>query len=428
MTQRTVACMTLGCKVNQYDSEIMLERLIEKGFRVVPFEEMADVYIINTCVVTQTGEKKSRQMIRRAIKQNPCADIVVCGCLAQKDAEKLLESGARLVIGNQRRNEIYELLERAKDEGLCLIAVEDIKKVPFEDAQINNHIGHTRAIMKIQEGCDRFCTYCIIPYVRGNIRSKSIESIEKEAFSLSKAGFLEVVLTGIHLTSYGRDLNGESLADAIEAVARQEGIRRIRLGSLEPVIINEQFVERISRIKKLCPQFHLSLQSGSDKVLKKMARRYSTEEFRQAVKLLREKFPLCAISTDIIAGFPGEGEQEHLESLKFAEEIGFSKSHIFPYSIRSGTRAANFPEQNTRQTKEKRAHEHIMLAQKSQQKYAESLLFTVQEVLFEEEDEQGATGYTPQYMSVYMQGARSGEIIKLLLSQYSNEQFLGERL
>lgn len=428
MTQRTVACLTLGCKVNQYDSEIMLERLIEKGFKAVPFDEKADVYIINTCVVTQTGEKKSRQMIRRAMKQNPEADIIICGCLAQKEGERLLDTGARLIIGNQRRSEIYELLEKAKDEGLCLIAVEDIKKVPFEDVQVTNHIGYTRAIMKIQEGCDRFCSYCIIPFVRGNIRSKGLESIEKEALSLAEAGFIEIVLTGIHLTSYGRDLNGESLADAIEAVAGQEKIRRIRLGSLEPVIITENFVDRISKIKKLCPQFHLSLQSGSDGTLRRMARRYTKDEFRNAVKLLREKFPLCAISTDIIAGFPGESEEEHRESLEFAEEIGFSKSHIFPYSMRSGTRAAGFPDQNPRQVKERRAHEHIQLAQRSQESYAKSLLFTVQEVLFEEEDENGAAGYTPQYLRVYMEGAKSGEIKKLLLTAYDDEQFSGEEL
>lgn len=426
--QKTVACYTLGCKVNQYDSEAMLEKLVENGFAVVPFEQAADVYIINTCVVTETGEKKSRQMIRRAQKQNPFAFIVVAGCLAQRDADALIASGARLVIGNQRRGEIAALIQKAIDEDSAITAVESVKQIAFEPLVVSGHFGHTRAVMKIQEGCDRFCTYCIIPYVRGTLRSKPPLAVKAEAEGLAAAGFLELVLTGIHLTSYGRDLGGESLLDAIEAVAAVPGIRRIRLGSVEPMLIDEAFVARLSKIKKICPQFHLALQSGSNSVLRRMARRYSTEMFEKAVALLRAAFPSCAITTDIIAGFPGESEEEHAQSMRFAKKIGFSRSHVFPFSRRSGTRAYDFAGQLPKAVKEKRAKELIQIGEESAREYAKSLLFSVQEVLFEEERDGGAVGYTPQYMQVFAKGAKSGEIGKVLLNGFENDVFSSELL
>ncbi|MBQ9264610.1 MAG: MiaB/RimO family radical SAM methylthiotransferase, partial [Clostridia bacterium] len=275
---RSVAFHTLGCKVNQYDSQAMLELFEQAGYEVRAFSEPADVYVVNTCTVTGTGDKKSLNAVRRALRTNPAAQVVIAGCLAQRDGEKLLSTGARLVIGNARRHEVVALLEEAVEKGQRLAAVTDILRVPYEPLSITRHEGHTRAVLKIQEGCDRYCTYCIIPYVRGGIRSRKPEEIRSEAQRLSEAGFAELVLTGIHLTSYGRDIPGASLIDAIRA-CDVAGVKRIRLGSLEPVIVTEQFAAQLQKEKKVCPQFHLALQSGSDSVLRRMRRRYTTAEF-----------------------------------------------------------------------------------------------------------------------------------------------------
>ncbi len=423
---KRVAFCTLGCKVNQYDSEAMLERFLQAGYTAVDFEDKADVYVVNTCVVTGTGEKKSRQMVRRARKNNPLAQVVVAGCMAQRDAEKLLEDGVRLVVGNARRDEVVALLQQAEEEDACIAAVTDVRAIPYENLTISGHMGKTRAVLKIQEGCDRFCTYCIIPYVRGGIRSRAVEEIEAEAQRLADAGFQELVLTGIHLSSYGRDLQGETLLDAIAAAAKPEGVKRVRLGSLEPVIVTENFARALAAQKKVCPQFHLALQSGSDTVLKRMRRRYTTEEFRCAANILREHFPGCALTTDVLTGFPGETEKEHLQTLDFVRDIAFSRIHVFPYSRRSGTPAADMPGQLPNKAKDERARQLIALGEELAEQYAQSLLNTRQQVLFEEEEEGAAEGYTPQYMRVQKAGARAGELKTVFLTAYENDIFTAQ--
>ena len=422
----TVAFYTLGCKVNQYDSQAMLEQFLKTGYEARDFHERADVYVINSCVVTGTGERKSLQAVRRAMKRNPGAEVVLAGCLAQKDAEGLLSRGLRLVIGNQRRNEIVSLLDEAVAHDTSIAAVDSVLRVPFEKMEIANFDGHTRAVMKIQEGCDRYCAFCIIPYVRGGIRSRDVKAVREEALRLSQAGYSEVVLTGIHLSSYGRDLGGAgTLLDAIRAAAEAPGIRRIRLGSLEPVIATEEFVEELSKISKLCPQFHLSLQSGSDRVLKSMRRRYTASEYLAAARRLQAAFPGCALTTDVITGFPGETEEDFSQTLDFCKEIGFARIHVFPYSRREGTPAASMEGQLPKAVKEERARRLIALGDELADHYRQSLLNTVQDVLFEEESGDGASGYTPQYVEVYARGARQGQIAPVRLFKLGKERFEG---
>ncbi len=422
----TVAFYTLGCKVNQYDSQAMLEQFLRAGYEARGFHERADVYVINSCVVTGIGEKKSLQAVRRAMKKNPQAEVILAGCLAQKDAEGLLERGLRLVIGNQRRNEVVTLLDEAVANETQIAAVDSVLRVPFEKMEIANFDGHTRAVMKIQEGCDRYCAFCIIPYVRGGIRSREVADVRAEAMRLSEAGYSEVVLTGIHLSSYGRDLEGAgTLLDAVRAAAEAPGIRRIRLGSLEPVIATEEFVTELAKITKLCPQFHLSLQSGSDRVLKAMRRRYTAEEYLAAARRLQAAFPGCALTTDVITGFPGETEEEFLETMAFCREAGFARIHVFPYSRREGTPAASMEGQLPKAVREERARRLIALADELADGYRKSLLNTVQDVLFEEESGEGASGYTPQYVEVWAPGAVQGQIAAVRLHKLGKERFEG---
>ncbi|MHC1786865.1 MAG: tRNA (N(6)-L-threonylcarbamoyladenosine(37)-C(2))-methylthiotransferase MtaB [Christensenellales bacterium] len=422
---KTVAFYTLGCKVNQYDSQAMLEMFLQAGYQARAFHEQADVYVINSCVVTGTGEHKSLQALRRAMKTNPRAEVVLCGCLAQKEGERLLRLGARLVLGNQRRGEVVTLLEQAVADGERLCAVEALRRLPFEPLHISGSAGHTRAVMKIQEGCDRFCAYCIIPLVRGGIRSRQVADIREEAGRLALAGYRELVLTGIHLSSYGRDLQGESLLDALQAVAAVPGIRRIRLGSLEPVVATEGFVRALARIPQLCPQFHLSLQSGSDGVLARMKRRYTASEFLAAARRLQAAFPGCALTTDVLTGFPGETAEEHRETLAFCREVGFSRLHVFPFSARAGTTAAGMPGQLDKQVKEARARELIGLGEELGEAYRRSLLGSRQEVLFEAARGSLARGYTRQYVQAEALGARPGEIRLVALEALKGEGFLG---
>ncbi len=423
---KKVAFYTLGCKVNQYDSEAMLESFINAGYQSVDFSKKADVYVINTCIVTGTGEKKSKQMIRRALRKNPGASIVVAGCLAQRDADGLLEAGVTLAIGNARRTKVVELLEKAIEENKPVSAVQDLTRTGYEELTVSGHTDRTRAVLKIQEGCDRFCSYCIIPYVRGGIRSRCTQDIRDEAYRISEQGLQEIVLTGIHLTSYGRDLNGETLVEAVKAAASPQGIKRVRLGSLEPVVVTEAFAQELSQIPEVCPQFHLALQSGADSVLKRMRRRYTTEDFSRAVDMLRRYFPGCAMTTDVIAGFPGETEEEHRQSLEFCRAIGFSRMHVFPYSQREGTPAAKMPSQLDKKTKELRAQELIKLQDELAGQYAETLLGSKQEVLFENERDGGAEGYTATYMRVFAKGAKTGQTLHVKLINYQDDIFLGE--
>ena len=404
----TVAFHTLGCKVNQYDSQAMLELFERSGYTPVDFSEPADVYVVNTCTVTGTGDKKSLQAVRRALRQNPAAQVVIAGCLAQRDGEKLLETGARLVIGNARRGEVVRLLEEAVEKNTRIAAVENILRADYESLAISSHEGHSRAVLKIQEGCDRYCTYCIIPYVRGGIRSRKPEEIRGEAARLAAAGFSELVLTGIHLTSYGRDLSCATLLDAVRA-CDVEGVSRIRLGSLEPVIVTEDFAAALQKEKKVCPQFHLALQSGSESVLRRMRRRYTPAEFRNACALLRWAFPHCAITTDVICGFPGETEEEFEETRAFCREIGFARMHVFPYSARQGTVAAGMSGQVPKALREARARQLIEDGAAMAKAYRESWIGEEVQVLCEEQEDNVSHGYTAQYVPCRFAGGAPGK-------------------
>ena len=425
---RTVAFHTLGCKVNQYDTQAMRERFEEAGFRTVDFEDRADVYVVNTCTVTGTGDKKSMQTIRRCHRNNPDAAIVVTGCLAQRAADELKLPGVRLVLGTQRRGEVVQLLAQALEQDCALIAVETLRQAPFEHLTVHAHEGHTRATMKIQEGCDRWCTYCIIPSVRGPIRSRPLDEIRAEAQSLAAAGFKEVVLTGIHLTSYGREQHGAiTLLDAIRAVHEVEGIERIRLGSLEPVIVTGAFVQGIAAMPKVCHQFHLALQSGSDTVLARMRRRYTSGEFLAACAMLRGAFEDCALTTDVMTGFPGETEEEFAQTVDTCQRAGFARMHVFPYSEREGTKAAAMAGSVPRHVREERARRLIAVGRALERAALEGRVGRNDEVLVEEIDAQGrGMGYTGGYMRVHVQGAQPGEIVRVRITGIENDELSGE--
>lgn len=335
---KKVAFYTLGCKVNQYETEAMIEAFETAGYQTVKYEEYADVYIINTCTVTNMGDKKSGQIIRRALESNHDAFIAAVGCYSQISPDKVIEiPGVKLVVGTSERVRIVELVEYAMNKKEKINMVSDIMKArEFEELSINNYKSRTRAILKIQEGCDQYCSYCIIPYARGHIRSRKPESIIDEVNKLSQNGFKEIVLTGIHVGSYGRDLGGTSLIDIIERVHQVDGIERIRMSSVEPKAISDEFITRLSRLPKICRHFHLSLQSGCDETLRRMNRKYTTEEYLKVVNHIREIFTDVAIATDLIVGFPGETEEEFKSTVEFVKKIGFSSMHVFKYSPREG--------------------------------------------------------------------------------------------
>lgn len=425
---KTVAFHTLGCKVNQYDSQAMLELFEQAGYQPGDFDQPCDVYVINTCTVTGTGDKKSLQAVRRARRLNPAADIIVCGCMAQRDGEKLLaDTDARLILGTARRAEIVTLLEQAQREHTRLCAVTDVRRAAFEPLLITHQEGRTRATLKIQEGCDRFCTYCIIPYVRGGIRSRSVQDVRDEAARLAQAGYREIVLTGIHLTSYGRDLkNGDTLLSVIRAVHDIAGVERIRLGSLEPVIATADFARALGEMPKLCPQFHLALQSGCDSVLRRMRRRYDTAAFRESAQALRAVFPDCALTTDVMSGFPGETDAEHRQSLDFCREMRFARMHVFPYSEREGTAAATMPDPVPRHIREERARELIALGADMAEDYRRAQLGTVRRVLFEQCAEGVSVGYTPEYMRCEAPGTVCGQTLPVRMTGLLPEGFAGE--
>ncbi len=412
---KTVAFYTLGCKVNQYDAQAMMEIFERAGYQTRPFGEQADVNVVVTCVVTAAGEQKSRQMLHRVRREQPHSHLVAAGCLAQKDAEKLKDLGVRLILGNQHREQVVQLLEQAIRENSRITAVEDVLRVPYEELSITRQEGRTRAVMKIQEGCDRYCAYCIIPYVRGGIRSRTPEAIAREAKRLVHAGYREIVLTGIHLTSYGRDLGGLTLLDAVRAAA-VDGLNRLRLGSLEPVIACAAFVESLAHIPAVCPQFYLSLQSGSDSVLRRMRRRYTAEEYLAAARRLQDAFPGCALTTDVLVGFPGETQEEFEQTLAFCEQVGFAKMHIFPFSRRAGTKADRMPGQLSRALKTERARQMAALEARMSKGFMASFLGSCQDVLFETLTKDGlALGHTPNAISVYCPGGSPGKIQKVRL-------------
>ena len=413
---RKAALHNLGCKVNSYETEAMKELLQAAGYEIVDFEDKADVYVINTCSVTNVADKKSRQMLHRARTRNPQAVVVAAGCYVQAAGEKLKEDGSvDLIVGNNKKTELVSLLEeyfagREHPDGVI-----DISAVQeYEPLHITAQTEHTRAFIKVQDGCNQFCSYCIIPYTRGRIRSRRMEDVEEEVRGLAKKGYQEVVLTGIHLSSYGLDFkDGTDLLALIRRIHQVDGIKRIRFGSLEPRIITDEFAKALSELPKVCPHFHLSLQSGCDDVLKRMNRHYDTAFYRDLVARIRTKFDNPSITTDIMVGFPGETEEEFAESLAFAKEIGFGKVHVFAYSIRPGTRAAKMPNQLTNHQKEQRSHKMAEVTEQSRQEFLQSQVGKIESVLFETQQADGMQhGYTKNYTPVCVKSDRElcGEI------------------
>lgn len=401
-----VAFYTLGCKVNQYDTQIMRDALEHAGYQTVPFHEKADIYVVNTCTVTQISDKKSRQMISRAKRTSPGSILVVCGCFSQvaPRAAAALE-GVDIVLGTSNRREILSYIRRFQKDGRQIVETDNCGGL--EQEEISSFGEKNRAILKIEDGCENYCSYCLIPFARGKIRSKPLEIIRKETRALAEKGYHEIVLTGIHLASYGKEQGAPCLEKAIEATASVPGICRIRLGSLEPRIISPEFIRKISGIEALCHHFHLSLQSGCDKILKAMNRHYTTEEYAGAAALLRSAFPGCSITTDIIAGFPGETEEDFCATLDFAKKIGFAKIHIFPYSPRSGTRAARMPDQLSGAEKAARVKRLEAIEKAGRRAFWRGMEGTLQKVLAEEEKEGLLNGFTENYCPVRWKGERS---------------------
>jgi len=410
---RRIATYTLGCKVNQYDTEAMLEAFERAGYVAVPFEDDADVYLVNTCTVTGTGDQKSLKTIRRVAREHPDCAIVVCGCLAQREAEAIAGmDNVAVVVGVQRRGEVVGLLEQALATGETVNAVGPLKGAGFESLFVSRHEGKTRATMKIQEGCDRYCSYCIIPSVRGPVRSMPLPDVAAEAARLGAAGYREIVVTGIHLASYGRG-TGWTLPDAVRAVHDAPGVRRVRLGSLEPVTVTDEFARTLAALPGLARQFHLSLQSGSAAVLKRMRRRYTPGEYLAAVETLRRHMPDCAVTTDVIVGFPGETEPEFRETVDFVRQARLSRIHVFPYSRRKGTAADAMEGHVDEAVKHERARALIGVGNQLERDFVYSMIGSEQQVLFERPAGEGlAEGYTGQYVRVRA-AARPGELCRV---------------
>ncbi len=399
--KKKAALHNLGCKVNAYETEAMQQMLEQAGYEIVPFEPGADVYVINTCTVTNIADRKSRQMLHKAKKMNPQAVVAAVGCYVQAAKEELeADDAIDLVIGNNKKRDLVQILEEyEKSQGEEYII--DVNHTSeYENLFISRTAEHTRAYIKVQDGCNQFCSYCIIPYTRGRVRSRSIENVLREVFGLAANGYQEVVLTGIHLSSYGIDL-GTNLLELILAVHEISGIRRIRLGSLEPRIITEDFARTISALPKICPHFHLSLQSGCDATLKRMNRRYTAAEYYEKCQLLRKYFQNPALTTDVIVGFPGETEEEFQETKEFLEKVQFYETHIFKYSRRKGTRAAVMENQVSDQKKTERSNLLMALDRENREKYEDARKGREDEVLFEElvtlDGEAFYTGHTKEY-------------------------------
>ncbi|MBQ8636873.1 MAG: tRNA (N(6)-L-threonylcarbamoyladenosine(37)-C(2))-methylthiotransferase MtaB [Clostridia bacterium] len=398
---KSVAICTLGCKVNQYETEAMLELFKNAGYTKVDFDDFADVYVINTCTVTSMSDRKSRQMIRRAKRLNPDSYVIVCGCYAQTAPQAVASiDGVDLIIGTNEHTNVV----RCAEEKFKGIIVNDISSNhSFENLSINNHSGKSRAYVKVQEGCNQFCTYCIIPYARGPIRSRPVKDILDESIRLVKAGFTEIVYVGIHVASYGLDTKECDLADLIVKLNNVDGIKRIRLSSIEPMTLDKSFCEKIKNCDKLCPHFHISLQSGSDSTLSRMNRRYTTSQYKEITDGLRKYFPNCAITTDIMVGFPGETDEEFCETINFVKDIGFAEAHIFKYSRRKGTPADKMPNQISPEVKELRSKKLFTLTAKSNHDFLLSQLNKRTEVLFETRSGVYMEGKTGNYCTVYME-------------------------
>ena len=397
---------TLGCKVNQYETQAMEQLLHALGHTTAPFTDRCDGYIINTCSVTAVADKKNRAMIRRCRRDNPQAILGVCGCYSQHDTQAVVDLGADVVGGSGGREAFLQNFLQALEQRTQSCQVDNaLRRREFEILPAGGLEGRTRAMLKVQDGCVNFCTYCIIPYTRGPIRSATVELAVEQAKALASQGYREIVVTGIEIASWGADLPGKpSLAVLLKAVCEAVPQLRIRLGSLEPRIITESFCLALAELPNICPQFHLSMQSGCDSILARMKRKYDTARYLESVELLKKHFPGCAVTTDMIVAFPGETEEEHMQSLSFIRRCGFADMHIFPYSRRPGTPADKMPGQHNNATKEQRSREAIAVAEEMSQAYREALIGTVQQVLFEETEGGFFTGHAPNYVKVYAEG------------------------
>ena len=424
---KKVAFYTLGCKVNQYETEAMLELFEKEGYEKAETEDYADVYVINTCTVTHMSDRKSRQYIRRMKKKNPDAIIAVVGCYSQVSPEEILSiDEVNLVMGTNDRKKIVEEVKKI-DASRKVSTVDDIMKVKaFEEIEINKTNGKTRAFMKIQDGCDRYCSYCIIPYARGRVRSRDLESIVKEVENLASNGYKEVVLTGIHVASYGKDIKDSDikLLDVIKQINDIEGIERIRLSSVEPILFTDEFVEAVSTMDKVCPHYHLSLLSGCDETLKRMKRRYTTEEYKAIVDRLRAAIPNVSITTDVIVGFPGETNEEFDKTYEFLKDIELTHMHVFKYSPRKGTPAATMENQVDPSTKHDRSEKLLQLNEENFNKFGQKMLDKEFNVLFEQKvGDNKYEGLTENYVKVIVESDNdiSEQILKVKIKDVKNE-------
>lgn len=431
---RKAALHNLGCKVNAYETEAMQQLLEEAGYEIVPFQEKADVYVINTCSVTNIADRKSRQMLHRAKKMNPDAVVVAAGCYVQAAGEELKKDAAiDVIIGNNRKKDLVPLLDEyfagkhVEEDSLIDIG----KTREYEALHINKIADHTRAFIKIQDGCNQFCSYCIIPYTRGRVRSRKPEEIMEEIKGLVDKGYREVVLTGIHLSSYGLDLDGITLLDLMVKIDKIQGLERLRLGSLEPRIVTEEFTRTLVGLRTICPHFHLSLQSGCDATLKRMNRRYTTEEYEKGCQILRKYFDRPAITTDVIVGFPQETEEEFARTVEFLKRIHFYEMHVFKYSRRAGTRAADMPGQLTENQKGQRSDVLLKLDQEMSLEYRKSFLGEKKEVLMEEkiviDGTEYLVGHTREYVKAaipWEEGKKGAMITGTMASMLNDEVFL----
>ena len=430
---KKVAFCTLGCKVNQYETNAMEEAFINSGYEIVSFEIKADIYVINTCTVTNMSDKKSRQMIRKAKQLNKESIVVAVGCYAQVSKERLEEiEEVDLILGNNEKKEIVRYVEEFEEDKITHL--EDVMhQKEFVDFGTTVNMEKTRAVIKVQDGCDRFCSYCVIPYARGRVRSRNIESVVEEVETLAKRDVKEIVITGIHIASYGKDFKEDiGLIDLLEKINEIEGIKRIRLGSLEPTIIDEVFLNRLSKLDKICHHFHLSLQSGCDETLKRMNRRYTTGEFEKVVTLLRNTYNDVILTTDIIVGFPGETEEEFNNTYEFLKRINFYTMHVFKYSRRKGTKADLMENQISPIVQEERSKKLLELSNNNQREYNSKYIGEIVEVLFEEKQREYIKGHTANYIVVNIENENlenyHNEILKVKITDSLGNEILGKVL
>ena len=420
---------TLGCKTNQYETQAMEQLLVQKGHEIGTWEDDCQGYIVNTCSVTAVADKKNRAVIRRSRKLHPDAIIAVCGCYSQHDADAVRALGVDVIGGSAKRQEFVEMLLTAAGEKSHQEAVDEaLRRREFEILPAGGLEERTRAMLKVQDGCVNFCSYCIIPYTRGPIRSAPLELAVEQARELADRGYREIVITGIEIASWGADLPGKPpLSTLLTAICQAIPQTRVRLGSLEPRIITEEFCEKMADFPNLCPQFHLSMQSGCDTVLERMKRKYNTKRYYESVELLKKYFPGCAVTTDMIVAFPGETEEEFAASLEFIRKCGFADMHIFPYSRRPGTPADKMPGQHDNATKEERSRRAIAVAEQMSHTYRENLIGTTQEVLFEEQEGEFFAGHAPNYVKIYAPGKKlHNEIRTVRITGLYKDGLMGE--